>query len=117
MNDVCDCLYHRFHVVHICACGKIIPHSQASWDDHRFHGGMEDFSSRLYTHGDTPDELRRKARNKMNDVCPECGKEYLKVRAYNNGDKNYIHKETLKKYPFPHYEVIESCYVPTEVTK
>jgi len=54
----CECLYHRYHVVHICACGKLIDHSQDTMDKHREHGGMEGYPSDLYKHGDTPEILR-----------------------------------------------------------
>jgi hypothetical protein len=57
----CDCWFHRYHVVHICACGKLIDHSQGTMDEHRFHGNMESFPSNLYRHNDTPQMLKDRA--------------------------------------------------------
>lgn len=35
MNE-CECIYHRYHVFHICHDHKeVFPHSQASCDAHR----------------------------------------------------------------------------------
>lgn len=49
----CECPIHRYHVAHLCECGKVISHSQADWDAHRFHGEMINFSPEQYRHGDS----------------------------------------------------------------
>lgn len=54
---MCECLVHRYHVAHLCACGEIISHSQAAWDAHKFHAGMIDFDPELYKDGMTASEL------------------------------------------------------------
>lgn len=66
-TDKVPCSIHRYPVAHICPCGAIISHSQADWDEHRFHkaakhvlnddGQMFLFPSRFYEHGDTVEEL------------------------------------------------------------
>ena len=49
----CTCLIHRYHVAHICICGKIISHSQADFNQHKNHGGLLNFDPVWYKHGDT----------------------------------------------------------------
>ncbi len=56
--ESCECLFHRYHVVHICACGKLISHSQAEMDEHRGHGPKESYPAALYHHGDAAKDLR-----------------------------------------------------------
>ena len=57
----CECLIHRYHVAHICGCGKLISHSQAEMDQHRTHEGeWLDFDPDIYEHGDTADDILRK---------------------------------------------------------
>ena len=63
----CDCLFHCYHVVHICDCGQLIPHSQAAWDEHKDHNGMYTISSDLYQHGDTPETLRQRVEESGRD--------------------------------------------------
>lgn len=48
----CECLIHRYHVAHLCACGEVISHSQGDFDSHKHHGGMIGFHPDLYEHGD-----------------------------------------------------------------
>ncbi len=50
----CTCPLHRYKVAHFCACGRVISHSQADFDTHKFHGGLVNFDSRWYKHGDKP---------------------------------------------------------------
>lgn len=49
----CECVIHRYHIGHLCLCGEVISHSQAAFDYHKFHGGMLDFDTFWYKHGDT----------------------------------------------------------------
>ncbi len=51
------CMYHRYHVVHICGCGKLHSHSQGDCDAHRLHKIGIDIPSEYYYHGDTADML------------------------------------------------------------
>jgi len=53
----CECLEHRYHVVTICGCGKLISHSQAECDEHRLHPNGINIPSEWYKHGDTASEL------------------------------------------------------------
>ena len=58
----CECQYHRYHVVHVCGCGKLHSHSQADCDAHRRCTGESiTLNSDQYVHGDTADDVRRKA--------------------------------------------------------
>lgn len=62
MPNQCECVFHRYRVVHICCDhGTVIDHSQGSWDEHRACN-LESFPIELYEHGDTPDALRARAR-------------------------------------------------------
>lgn len=49
----CECVIHRYHVAHLCSCGRVISHSQADWDTHRFHEHMINFEPKQYKHGDS----------------------------------------------------------------
>jgi hypothetical protein len=41
--------------------------------------------------------------------CPECGKEYIEIRYYKNGDKLYVHEKWRDKYmSWPH---MKGCLV------
>ncbi len=46
----CDCIVHRYHVAHLCACGTVLDHSQGTWNRHRAHR-MLNFSPKQYKHG------------------------------------------------------------------
>ena len=48
----CPCLFHRYHIAHICECGQLYSHSQSECDEHRFHDCIS-FDSGFYQHGDT----------------------------------------------------------------
>jgi hypothetical protein len=50
-------MYHRYHVVHICSCGKLYSHSQAECDEHRLHPIGIDLPSYYLEHGDTAKTL------------------------------------------------------------
>jgi hypothetical protein len=52
----CECLIHRYHVAHVCECGKLYPHSQAACDEHRSHVCLN-IDSDLVEHGDTGDNV------------------------------------------------------------
>jgi len=57
----CECIYHRYHSVHIYQ-GQIYDHSQSTWDNVFKNADTEDietYSSELYVHGMTADELRK----------------------------------------------------------
>lgn len=36
-NMNCSCIIHRYHVAHVCECGKLYSHSQTDCDTHRGH--------------------------------------------------------------------------------
>ena len=50
-------------------------------------------------------------------LCPECGKPYVDISHYPKWGKPpgparlFIHKKRLRRGPFPHYEILESCLV------
>jgi hypothetical protein len=54
---VCECEMHRYSVVHICECGRVISHSQGDWNTHKNHGAMLTTPSYHYQHGDTAKTL------------------------------------------------------------
>ena len=59
---MCDCIYHRYHVVHVCGCGALISHSQGDWNEHRLHEGeMVTLDSAKYQNGDTAETVVEKA--------------------------------------------------------
>lgn len=59
---MCDCIYHRYHVVHVCPCGQLISHSQSAWDAHRLHQGeWVTLDSSKFEHIDTAEDVKRKA--------------------------------------------------------
>jgi len=65
MTEKCSCMIHRYHVAHICACERIISHSQGDWDKHKhceeiYRKEMLNFPSSLYEHGDLPTDIYRK---------------------------------------------------------
>lgn len=47
----CECVFHRYHVAHICECGALYSHSQADCDKHRMHDCLS-FDPKEYKHGD-----------------------------------------------------------------
>jgi len=46
----CQCIVHRYHVAHICECGKLYSHSQGDCDEHRGHDCIN-FDPFFYRHG------------------------------------------------------------------
>ena len=57
----CDCTYHRYHVVHICSCRRIVAHSQDDRDVHRFHDMGFTVSAEYFQHSDSVDDLIERA--------------------------------------------------------
>lgn len=48
--------------------------------------------------------------------CPRCDKKVVKVRNYKNGDRLFIHEEKVRDKPFPHIEIVDSCYIKAKET-
>ncbi len=55
-QEGCTCKIHRYHVAHLCSCGRLISHSQGDWDSHKHHTAMIDVDPTWYRHGDTSDD-------------------------------------------------------------
>ena len=55
-QEWCECLIHRYHIAHICECGKLYSHSQRACDEHRGHRCIN-FPSGDYLHGWTVSEM------------------------------------------------------------
>ena len=55
-QENCECLIHRYHVAHICECGKLYSHSQGECDEHRGHQCIN-FPSGDYLHGWSAHEM------------------------------------------------------------
>jgi len=48
-------------------------------------------------------------------ICPKCGKKVLRVTTYKDGDKLYIHEQTIRKGPLPHVAITKFCLItPTK---
>ena len=57
LNQIgCECLIHRYHIAHICSCGKLLSHSQGDWEVHKNHK-MISFNPIEYRHGTTAKEV------------------------------------------------------------
>jgi hypothetical protein len=51
------CVIHRYHVVHLCGCGKLYSHSQGDCNEHKLHPIGINIPSRFYNHGETAKQL------------------------------------------------------------